>query len=259
MPGAGRAGGARARPAGRLLQGHAAAPRAGRRPGGAARSWSSSTSRPARSTRSAGPTSATSSSSLRERGVAVLLNSPPHRRGRAGVRPRGRARPAAGSRPSGTLAELLGQREVRLHLTGLTAGRRAAAARRSARSSARASGRRWRCPDDDVGTPRARTSSPTWSRSACGCTRSSRRGSAWRSGCSAILRAGAEQRRVTTVLTVAGLTLREAARRRVLLALAVLTVRAAGAERLGLLAAGRRDRRRRAHHAARPGSPPPSC
>ena len=115
MPGAGRPGRPRRRPGGRLLQGHAAAARAGRRAGRPARSSSSSTSRPARWTRSAGPTSATCVLSLKARGVAVLLNS--HLIGevervcdRVVILDKGRV--AA----SGTLAELLGQRELRLRL-----------------------------------------------------------------------------------------------------------------------------------------------
>ena len=83
-------------------------------------SWSSSTSRPAPSTRSAGPTSATCCSSLKERGVAVLLNS--HLIGevervcdRVVILDHGQV--AA----SGTLAELLGRRELRLRLDGVGA------------------------------------------------------------------------------------------------------------------------------------------
>ena len=60
LPGAGGPGRTRRRPRRRLLEGHAAAPRAGRRPGGPARSSWSWTSRPARWIRSAAPTCATS-------------------------------------------------------------------------------------------------------------------------------------------------------------------------------------------------------
>ena len=121
--------------------------------------------------------------SLKSRGVAVLLNS--HLIGevervcdRVVILDKGRV--AA----SGTLAELLGQREVRLRLAGVD-GRaedrlRAAGSltrerrlvhRRSSRPTTTAS----RCP----------TWCATWSASASGCTRSSRCGSASRSACSA--------------------------------------------------------------------------
>ena len=121
---------------------------------------------------------------LKARGVAVLLNS--HLIGevervcdRVVILDKGRV--AA----SGTLAELLGQRELRLRLDDVSAAARGAAGR----------GRR--------GRPRAATGSPSRCRptttatavpdlvrrpgraSASGCTRSSPRGSASRSGCSA--------------------------------------------------------------------------
>jgi len=87
--------------------------------------------------------------SLRERGVAVLLNS--HLIGevervcdRVVILDRGRV--AA----SGSLAELLGQREVRLHLTGLTDAARARLAARDAEQQ----GELFTVapPEDDLGT-----------------------------------------------------------------------------------------------------------
>ena len=101
-------------------------------PGRSSSSW---TSRPARWTRSAGPTSATCCSRSGARGVAVLLNS--HLIGevervcdRVVILDKGRV--AA----SGTLAELLGRRELRLRLDGVSAAGGGAAGRRRPRSPA---------------------------------------------------------------------------------------------------------------------------
>ena len=120
--------------------------------------------------------------SLKSRGVAVLLNS--HLIGevervcdRVVILDKGRV--AA----SGTLAELLGQREVRLRLAGVD-GRGGGQAARVRRDDPRAA----------TGSPspsrRTTTASPcptwcaTWSASASACTPSSRCGSAWRNACS---------------------------------------------------------------------------
>ena len=120
---------------------------------------------------------------LKSRGVAVLLNS--HLIGevervcdRVVILDRGRV--AA----SGTLAELLGQRELHLHLSDLSpaAEARLAATGKVERTgdwfTAGAVGRR-------RGTRPFPTWCATWPPSAYGCTRSSPRGSPWRSACSA--------------------------------------------------------------------------
>ena len=162
--------------------------------------------------------------SLKARGVAVLLNS--HLIGevervcdRVVILDPGRV--AA----SGTLAELLGQHEVRLHLTGLYATARGAAGRRPGRSSARATG----SPSRSRPTTTAHRARPG----------PRPRGLGVRVHAVEPARISLEERllgilrpargadamtRPVTVLTVAALTLREAARRRVLPALAVLTV-----------------------------------
>ena len=121
--------------------------------------------------------------SLKSRGVAVLLNS--HLIGevervcdRVVILDKGRV--AA----SGTLAELLGQREVRLRLDTAdgraedrlrAAGRADAAAATGSPSSSRRTTTASRCPNWCA----------TWSVSASGCTPSSPCGSASRNGCSA--------------------------------------------------------------------------
>jgi ABC-2 type transport system ATP-binding protein len=148
-PRAGRARRARRRPARRLLQGHAAAARARRGAG-----------RPAELIVLDEPTSALDPLgrvdvrdvvlSLKERGVAVLLNS--HLIGevervcdRVVILDRGRV--AA----SGSLVELLGQRELRLQLTGLSPPR-TGGSRRPARPSSEGDWVTVALPVDDLGT-----------------------------------------------------------------------------------------------------------
>ena len=165
---------------------------------------------------------------LKARGVAVLLNS--HLIGevervcdRVVILDRGRV--AA----SGTLAELLGQRELRLHLDDLSAGGDVAAGGDRGRQPRAASG----SPSCCRPTP-TRRPCPTWWRPG----RARSAGARGRAGPDqpggAPARHPARRRRrasggrtvttARTVLTIAALTLREASRRRVLLALGVLTV-----------------------------------
>ena len=246
-----RAGRPRRRPRGRLLQGDAAAPRAGR--GAASRDPSSSILDE--------PTSALDPIgradvrdlllSLRQRGVAVLLNS--HLIGevervcdRVVILDKGRVAAA------GTLAELLGRREVRLRLDGVTPAteaRLAAAgpvhARRRLvhRGAARRRGRRRRA------RPRRRPGR----RSACASTPSSPAASASRSACSASCAPGGGSGRgargggtviARTVLTFAaphrprGVAPARPARAR------RADARAAGAQRVGVLPHRGRVRRR---------------
>ena len=145
--------------------------------------------------------------SLRERGVAVLLNS--HLIGevervcdRVVILDKGRV--AA----SGTLAELLGQREVRLRLDGVSAAGGGAAGRRRRADPRRRRVHR-RAPAEPSAPRPCPTSWPTSSGSACACTPSSRGGSASRSDCStSCARPGeaADDRRPFS--SFAGLTLR---------------------------------------------------
>ena len=60
---------------------------------------------------------------------------------------------------SGTLAELLGQRELRLQLTDVSPAARGAAGRDRGASSGPATGSPWRCRPTTTGRP-----CPTWSR-----------------------------------------------------------------------------------------------
>ena len=175
--------------------------------------------------------------SLKARGGRRPAQLAPHRRGRAGLRPGRHPRQGPGrrlrharraARPARAAAAArrgrAPQAEARLAAAGELTRERGLVHRRAAR--------RTRTP------PPCRTSWPTWSASACGCTRSSPGGSASRSGCwtsSAPVRAVTHAMTARTVLTVAALTLREASRRRVLRALAGLTVVLLGAQRLGVL------------------------
>ena len=176
---------------------------------------------------------------LKSRGVAVLLNS--HLIGevervcdRVVILDRGRV--AA----SGTLAELLGQRELRLHLTDLSP---AAEARLAATGKVERTGD-WftvALPADDDGHGRSRPGARPGRPRRAGARR--RAGADQPGGAPA--RHPARRRRcpvgrravttTRTVLTIAALTLREASRRRVLLALTGAHRRAARAERLGVL------------------------
>ena len=239
------------------LQGHAAAPRtggrAGRPPGARRPRRADERPRPSRPRRRPRPAALPEGS--RGRSPAQLA---PDRRGGAGldrvvILDRGRL--AA----SGTLAELLGRRELRLRLEGVTAEaeERLAAAGPVTRSGTVHGSAGRRRADRDGARPRGRPRRPRRFAS----TRSSRCGSASRSGCStssAPVRAVSRDAR-WTVLVLAGLTLREAARRRVLRALGGTDDRTAGAQRVGILQA-RRDRvRGQRLRAARSGSSPRRC
>ncbi len=176
---------------------------------------------------------------LRSRGVAVLLNS--HLIGEVErvcdpvvVLDRGRVAAA------GSLAELLGQRELRLHLTGLTA----AAEERLVQTGSVHKEGDWltvAVPAEDE------SAAPDLVRDLVGLgvsvhavepVRISLEGTGCSASCARAPRTGRHGREhggraMTTVLTVAALTVREASRRRVVLALGVLTLALVGLSTLG--------------------------
>ena len=164
--------------------------------------------------------------SLKAQGVAVLLNS--HLIGevervcdRVVILDSGRVAAA------GTLAELLGRREVRLHLTGVD-GRAEARLRAAGEADRRPGPVHRRVPGRRRRGRRPRRSSPTSSRSGVAVHAVEPARISLEERLLGILRAGsAEHARVNelrNVVTIARLTVRESARRRVLWALAVLTL-----------------------------------
>ena len=194
------------------------------------------------------------------RGAAELA---PDRRGRAGLRPGGHPRPRTGRRIRHARRAARPARAPAAAGRGVTGGGGATGRDREGRA-----GRRLVHPGA-ADRRRRRRPCPnwcgTWPPSASGCTRSSPRGSPWRSDCSASCERappagremhdddgpdGADHRRAHPAR---GVPPARAARPR------GAHRRPARAERLGLLPAWRRSRAAARSPAARPGSRPPSC